>query len=182
MGSSPTLATKSECSAVWSACLIWIQEVVGSNPTTPTTNKVLVRGKSMEYKGIKLTEVTESQIIDPPKKMLVWDYDPGIFLKLDVLAIVNGRENGYPVITTTGTFRHCAEIPEESTPRRATNRELARWCAQGNGENTDGCWVYHVHCYPKAAENNEVSESIVVRKWNDADWHEPTVDYMGIEQ
>ena len=44
MGASPTLATKSECSAVWSACLIWIQEVVGSNPTTPTTNKVLVRG------------------------------------------------------------------------------------------------------------------------------------------
>lgn len=44
MGSSPTLATISECSAVWSACLIWIQEVVGSNPTTPTTNKVLVRG------------------------------------------------------------------------------------------------------------------------------------------
>ena len=45
MGSSPTLVTTiSECSAVWSACLIWIQEVVGSNPTTPTTNKVLVRG------------------------------------------------------------------------------------------------------------------------------------------
>lgn len=43
MGSSPTLATISECSADWSACLIWIQEVVGSNPTTPTTNKVLVR-------------------------------------------------------------------------------------------------------------------------------------------
>ena len=37
VGSSPTLATtNSECSAVWSACLIWIQEVVGSNPTTPT--------------------------------------------------------------------------------------------------------------------------------------------------
>lgn len=36
VGASPTLVTKSECSAVWSACLIWIQEVVGSNPTTPT--------------------------------------------------------------------------------------------------------------------------------------------------
>ena len=44
VSSSLTLVTKSECSAVWSACLIWIQEVVGSNPTTPTTNKVLVRG------------------------------------------------------------------------------------------------------------------------------------------
>ena len=44
VGSSPTPPTISECSAVWSACLIRIQEVVGSNPTTPTTNKVLVRG------------------------------------------------------------------------------------------------------------------------------------------
>ena len=50
----------------------------------------------MEYKGIKLTEVTGSQIVDPPKKMLVWDYEPGCLLKADVLAIVNGRESGYP--------------------------------------------------------------------------------------
>lgn len=41
--------------------------------------------------------------------------------------------------------------------------------------------MYQTHAYPKAAENNEVSESIVVRKWNDAGWHEPTVDYMGIK-
>lgn len=61
----------------------------------------------MEYKGIKLTEVTESQIVDPPKKMLVWDYDSENLLKEDVLAIVNGRDSGFPVITKTGTYRHC---------------------------------------------------------------------------
>ena len=93
----------------------------------------------MEYSGIKLTEVTETQIVDPPKKMLVWDYDPGCLLKADVLAIVNGRESGYPVITKTGTYRHCAEIPEKPKPRRATNRELSKWLAKGHGE-----YIYQV--------------------------------------
>lgn len=50
----------------------------------------------MEYNGIKLKEVTESQIVDPPKKMLVWDCDPGNVYKTDVLAIVKGRESDYP--------------------------------------------------------------------------------------
>ena len=49
----------------------------------------------MEYNGIKLKEVTESQIIDPPKKMLVWNCDPGNVYKTDVLAIVKGRESDY---------------------------------------------------------------------------------------
>ena len=139
----------------------------------------------MEYKGIKLTEVTGSQIVDPPKKMLVWDYEPGCLLKADVLAIVNGRESGYPVITKTGTYRHCAEIPEESKSRRATNRELSKWLAKGHGEytNTLCCSTsYITYEYFLDSAESEVSENILVRKWDDVDWHEPTVDYMGIEQ
>lgn len=138
----------------------------------------------MEYNGIKLTEVTESQIVDPPKKMLVWDCDPGIVLEADVLAIVTGRECGYPVITTTGVFRHCAEIPEEPKPRRVTNRELSKWLAKGHGEytNTVCCSTsYITYEYFLDSAESEVSENILVRKWNDVDWHEPTVDYMGIE-
>ena len=139
----------------------------------------------MEYNGIKLTEVTESQIIDPPKKMLVWDLDPGIVLEADVLAIVNGRDCGYPVITKTGTFTHCAEIPEAPKPRRATSRELSKWLAKGHGEytNTVCCTTsYTTYEYFLDSAESEVSENILVRKWDDADWHEPTVDYMGIEQ
>ena len=137
----------------------------------------------MEYKGIKLTEVTGSQIVDPPKKMLVWDYDPGCLLRADVLAIVNGRENGYPVITKTGTYRHCAEIPEEPKPRRATNRELSKWLAKGHGEyrNQIGA-VSNLYIYVDLETDEAVPSYIRVRKWDDADWHEPTVDYMGIEQ
>lgn len=142
----------------------------------------------MEYKGIKLTEVTESQIVDPPKKMLVWDCEPGIVLEADVLAIVNERESGYPVITTTGVFRHCAEIPleipEEPKPRRATNRELSKWLAKGHGEYTDAkhsVSSYSTYAYLFDSEETKVGCNILVRKWDDVGWHEPTVDYMGIE-
>ena len=139
----------------------------------------------MEYNGIKLTEVTGSQIVDPPKEMFVWDYDPGCLLRADVLAIVNGRENGYPVITKTGTYRHCAKIPEEPKPRRATNRELSKWLAKGHGEYTNtqcSASSYITYAYLFDSEESEVSYNILVRKWDDVGWHEPTVDYMGIEQ
>ena len=137
----------------------------------------------MEYKGIKLTEVTGSQIVDPPKEMFVWDCDPGCLLRAYVLAIVNGRENGYPVITKTGTYRHCAEIPKEPKPRRATNRELSKWLAKGHGEYTNTLFTasYSTYTYLFDSEESEVSYNILVRKWDDVGWHEPTVDYMDIE-
>ena len=142
----------------------------------------------MEYNGIKLKEVTESQIVDPPKKMLVWDHEYGTVLKADVLAIVNGRKYDYPVITTSGLFRHCAEIPEELKPRRATNRELSKWLGQGNGECGNGYddllkanLVSSTYTYRDIESDSAVPTCIIVRKWEDADWHESTVDYMGIE-
>ena len=138
----------------------------------------------MEYHGIKLTEVTESQIVDPPKKMLVWDYDPGCLLKADVIAIVNGRD-GFPccpVITTTGTFRHCAVIPEDPKTRRVTNRELSKWLAKGHGEYRNQGVVSSLYTYDVLESDEAVPSYIRVRKWDDADWHEPTVDYMDIEQ
>ena len=138
----------------------------------------------MEYNGIKLKEVTESQIIDPPRKMLVWDFDHGIVLEADVLAIVNGRESGYPVIATTGTYRYCAEIPEEPKPRRVTSRELSKWLAQGHGEYTNTLCTassYSTYTYLFDSEESEVNYNILVRKWDDVGWHEPTVDYMDIE-
>ena len=136
----------------------------------------------MEYNGIKLKEVTESQIVDPPKKMLVWDHEYGTVLKADVLAIVNGRKYDYPVITKSGFFRHCAEIPEELKPRRATNRELSKWLAKGRGECRNQIGLVSNYCvYDETESDSAVPTCIIVRKWEDADWHEPTVDYMGIE-
>ena len=40
---------------------------------------------------------------------------------------------------------------------------------------------YTTYEYELVSASSEVSENILVRKWDDAVWHEPTVDYMGIE-
>ena len=64
-------------------------------------------------------------------------------------------------------------------PRRATNRELSRWLAQGNGEclgsqdDADTAWNYPMEC-----SNVPLREGAKVRKWSDTEWHEPTVDYL----
>lgn len=129
----------------------------------------------MKYKGIELKEVTEPQIFNPPKKMLVWGHYEGI-TELDVYAIVN-RES-LPVICENSTWQYCAEIPE---PMPVTYRELARWLAEGNGEVM---WANNVLSnlnYSTDEENKALDESLSVRKWDDKEWHEPTREYLGQE-
>ena len=100
----------------------------------------------MIYKGTELVEVVEPQTFRPPKLMLVWN-------DCDVDSILKGEYDlkqvkVYGIIDDTGSrvvslvdgsmelFEHCAEIPEEPKPRRATNRELAWWLAQGYGQKS----------------------------------------------
>lgn len=132
----------------------------------------------MEYNGIELKEITTSQIFDPPKEMLVWDYVDSAPFKMPVHAIVASKT--FPVIAEEGDYQYCAEIPE--TPR-VTNRELSKWLAKGHGEyrNQIGA-VSNLYIYVDLETDVAVPSYIRVRKWDDADWHEPTVDYMGIEQ
>lgn len=61
-----------------------------------------------------------------------------------------------------------------------TNRQLAKWLAQGNGESKTGTFVYIYHIYEEYKTNKEV-KNYLVRKWDDEDWHNPTLDYMGIK-
>ena len=78
---------------------------------------------------------------------------------------------------------HNVELPGPPKPRRATWLEVARWCATGNGlvydtvrDKIDTGIMF------KPFEGDEpIMDSIKVRKWPDTDWHEPTVDYMGID-
>ena len=132
----------------------------------------------MKYKGIELKEVTEPQIFDPPKKMLVWGrYE--IITELDVYAIVSRKD--FPVICENSTWRHCAEIPEVTESEPVTYRELARWLAKGNGEvmwaNSNlSNWNYSTDDEAKALEEN-----FSVRKWDDSKWHKPTREYLGLE-
>ena len=151
----------------------------------------------MKYKGTELVEVVEPQIYSPPKLMLVWD-------DCDVDSILKGdydlkQVNVYGIIDDTGSrvvslvngnielFEHCAEIPEEPKPRMATNRELAKWLAQGKGEwgKSVSCKIERVEIswwYEWGYESEYLQKEIRVRKWDDTEWHEPDVQYMGIEE
>ena len=77
---------------------------------------------------------------------------------------------------------HNVELPDPPKPRRATNRELSRWLAQGNGEYRDTC-IARTLCtanftYAINKCDNTLEPFIEVRKWNDTEWHEPTVEYL----
>jgi hypothetical protein len=132
----------------------------------------------MKYKGIEIVEVTEPQIFNPPKPMLVWDANEGSPVGLNVCAIVD-RE-GPRVITEHSSWQHCAEIPEVL----ATNRELARWLAEGKGEVMSCGNVPEVRSsfsYDSTAANEPIAGKFIVRKWDETDWHLPTREYLGLE-
>lgn len=131
----------------------------------------------MEYKGTKLEEVTEPQIFNPPKLMLVWDNDNESPCQLNVCAIVNREQNR--VITERSAWEHCAEIPEVLV----TYRELARWLAEGKGEMRRGnlSMVFTNLSYASALGNDPIDEFTIVRKWDDTEWHKPTREYLGLE-
>jgi len=143
----------------------------------------------MKYKGKELKEITTPQVFDPPKQMFVWEdvadcKAPYVRTVSAVIRTINGTTQ--VVGDCSLRWQHCAEIPEEPKPRRATNRELAKWLAQGKGEwGISKCGVIDKAeigwFYDTGYENQTLQSVLRVRKWDDAEWHEPTVDYMGIE-
>ena len=133
----------------------------------------------MEYKGIELKEITEPQLFDPPKKMLVWEYY-GNITELDVYAITSRKD--FPVICENSTWRHCAEIPEVTKSKLVTYRELARWLSEGNGEVMWSKTICSNWNYSNDDENEDLDESFSVRKWDDTEWHHPTREYLGLEE
>ena len=132
----------------------------------------------MEYKGIELKEVTEPQLFDPPKKMLVWGRYKNI-TELNVYAIVSRKD--FPVICENSTWRHCAEIPKVHELEIVTYRELARWLAEGNGEVMWANNVLSNWNYSTDEESKAIDESLSVRKWDETEWHKPTREYIGLE-
>ena len=137
----------------------------------------------MKYKGMKLVEITTPQVFDPPKLMVVWD-NSNREPFLDTAYAIIRLENGTTEVISSCCRRemHCANIPEEPKPRRAANRELSKWLATGNGEYTNQIGIAcSAYTYDEKESDNEVNSIFKVRKWDDTEWHEPTVDYMGIE-
>ena len=104
--------------------------------------------------------------------------------KAEVVAILPRTALKYPIITEDDDgYEHGAFIPEKPAPRSATNRELAKWLAQGNGE-----WCNCIGDNSRAAiewwydqgHSETKANNVFVRKREDTEWHEPTVDYMDI--
>lgn len=81
----------------------------------------------------------------------------------------------------------CYRIKPDEPNRTVTNRELARWLAQGNGECTEkGIRDTSINCYanfdyPSLFQDDPIPDSFLIRKWEDEEWHEPTREYMGLD-
>lgn len=111
-------------------------------------------------------------------------YDPNYELKV-------AYNNGKTIESCAEEFKIWVEEKEpkwwdnvkyrvKQSDKICTNRQLEKWLAQGNGESTTGTVVTSNHTYKKEDANDEV-EDFLVRRWDDEDWHKPTLDYMGIK-
>lgn len=137
---------------------------------------------TINYNGNEIESISECKVFDEPRNMLVWNRSYNGPIEKLVCAVIPYRSSG-SVITTNGAYEYCAEITEKPAPRRATKQELARWIAQGNGEWKDryGDYAYvQWDSYKEDEANEPCNEKIVVRKWDDTEWHTPDVEYMGI--
>lgn len=138
----------------------------------------------MKYNGIELKEITEPQVFNQPRRMLVWDNGANIREAI-VAAILPGV--GFPVVTIDedGIIQsfhlYCAEIPK---PRRATWKELAYWLMDGCGLVMDTLTdkVDTGVIFEKKHIDEEVGERWLVMRRDDTDWHEPTAEYLGLEE
>ena len=132
----------------------------------------------MKYKGIELKEFESEKpvLFDPPKLMLVWNDCDNEPFEENVVAFIPNR--CCPVIETDGAFEHCAEIPDSEL---ATFIQLAEWVATGNGLLKRGCCITNYVSFDEIDENSPVSDATLVRKWGDKEWHEPTREYLGLE-
>lgn len=65
---------------------------------------------------------------------------------------------------------------QKNTKRRMTNRELAKWLADGNGQKIEGKnkFVYTTYAY-KDGDSTPCRKGVLIRGWNETEWHEPEV-------
>ena len=145
---------------------------------------------TINYNGMELEVFNpdKSVAFDPPIKCVGWnnedvkvEFELSSALSKDIwIHRFIGKSNDAPV-----AFMFCAILIDPPKPRRATNRELSRWLAQGNGEykeiitDHECCMTYFY--YSDRGRDAELPKGIRVRKWSDTEWHEPTAEYFGLE-
>ena len=124
-----------------------------------------------------------------PRMMWVWGSNENAKQKRKVICFLT-PEFRYPVValtkneTTTGCFKHCAEIEEPKT-RRMTNQELAWWLQDGikdgkrreikYGCKRDDVEVECQYTYLDSKCNGAVPVGFLIRE-NGGEWHEPLVE------
>lgn len=138
----------------------------------------------MIYNGRELLPITTADVQGLPKKMLVWDSNCNYVEERTVIALVRDKFGVIYAIAQSesmkgvAVWQYCAEIPKV---RIATNSELSQWLAKGNGEVHHNGIVYVYWNYDYKDANTIVKSSILVKKFKDTEWHEPTIDYLGLQ-
>ena len=71
------------------------------------------------------------------------------------------------------------EQPVVEVGTRLQNRHLSLWLAKGYGEfrYVADLNVFTDYCYNNNEEHATVADNILVRKWEDTEWYEPTLEY-----
>lgn len=68
---------------------------------------------------------------------------------------------------------------EEKKPLRLTWRQLAMWLAKGNGQaiSPERFLLYSSNSYPMSQDELLLPDGWQVRRWDENEWHEPTMEY-----
>ena len=115
-----------------------------------------------------------------PRMMWVWGSNENNKQQRKVIHFLD-PESRYPVValtkneTTTGCFKHCAEIEEQ---RRMTNQELAWWLRK---KPTRECkyltsdYICSTFDYREYKQDEEVIVDMRIRE-DDGEWREPIVE------
>lgn len=88
-------------------------------------------------------------------------------------------------LNLTDVNKHLSEVVDfskidtnEKKTHRMTKKELAEWCAKGNGyyhhiecPNAMPCYIFNIN-----EANDEVPNTIQIRAWYESEWHEPMIE------
>lgn len=76
---------------------------------------------------------------------------------------------------TDNSYALCYLVSEPNKPRRMTNRELAKWLAQGNGQWKGAADTIGM-AYSYGLDDHEIPDGIMIRGWDETEWREPVIE------
>lgn len=93
-----------------------------------------------------------------------------------VLAVIDDEDSLYRFADIEGDYyAFCYLVSEPKEPRRMTNRELAKWLSQGNGQWMGSTNTVSITYSYGIFDDREVPASIMIRGWDEAEWHDALI-------